>query len=150
MVSWRTVVHTLCKSYTFQMDVNDDLSNGDAMKDLYNWSEKKIEVVTDPLVQEILKNLLSRDPKHRGTTTSLHKENFFHPENNEGEILREKEKTHEKFDAVQLGIDVIIQNSEKVNRMLAKFILDQDVPKLPCIIPQDMSSFEINTFLQIK
>ena len=37
------------------MDVNDDLSDGNTMKYLCNWSEKNIEKVTDPLVKGILK-----------------------------------------------------------------------------------------------
>lgn len=56
-------------SSLFDVNRDDDLASGEAMKELYEWNESKklakLKKVRDPLAHRLLRNVLSRDPSER-------------------------------------------------------------------------------------
>ena len=119
MWSFGTVLYSMCTGHTlFHTDANGDLADVNAFAELYHWNdetkEAKLSKVTCPLARELLRTLLSRDPKQRQDIDSALESKFFQCLNFESEDYRGKAEELKK-EKSQL-FDMITEFDRTVDR----------------------------------
>ncbi|CAJ1967779.1 unnamed protein product [Cylindrotheca closterium] len=83
--SFGVLLYTLCSKHTlFQVNTDDDIFDGNSMRELYHWGQDDLEVesilensIQDDAAKNLLKKILKRHPKDRPSMNEILLDPFF-------------------------------------------------------------------------
>ncbi|CAJ1939037.1 unnamed protein product [Cylindrotheca closterium] len=153
--SFGVLLYTMCsKEPLFRVNNDDDITDGNSMRQLHHWGEYDVETVLERNIQDnaakaLLKRILQRDPEKRPSMENILKDDFFHPGKNVGlseELREEIRKTQslilENRQIMQNGFSKIHESLRRVtsyqeaaNSLLKEIIEGGKSPKYFVILP---------------
>ncbi|CAJ1940910.1 unnamed protein product [Cylindrotheca closterium] len=98
--SFGVLLYTLCSKHTlFQVNTDDDIFDGNSMRELYHWGQDDLEVesilensIQDDAAKNLLKKILKRNPKDRPSMNEILLDPFFTGETTDDvkEVVKEE------------------------------------------------------------
>ncbi|KAL3938522.1 MAG: hypothetical protein SGBAC_006589 [Bacillariaceae sp.] len=153
--SFGVLLYTMCsKEPLFRVNNDDDITDGNSMRQLHHWGEYDVETILERNIQDtaakaLLKKILQRDPLKRPSMASILQDVFFHPDKNTGMseelreeirktqtlILENRQVMQNGFSKIHESLKRVISYQEAGNSLLREIIEGGKSPKYFVILP---------------